>query len=89
MNRLRQATGAQAAAIALVEATPGAHAESFWLRNTLVVYGGAALATAIAQLPGVKVVRAEKIYPLVKPVETQAAVLAARARVGRGEDRRR
>ena len=77
MNRLRQATGAQAAAIALVEATPGAHAESFWLRNTLVVYGGAALATAIAKLPGVKVVRAERIYPLVKPVETQAAVLAA------------
>ena len=78
MNRLRQATGAQDAAIALVEATPGARAESFWLRNTLVVYGGAGLATAIAKLPGVKVVRAERIYPLVKPVETQAAVLAAR-----------
>ena len=75
MNRLRQATGAQAAAIALVEATPGARAESFWLRNTLVVYGGAALATSIAKLPGVKVVRAERIYPLVKPVETKAAML--------------
>ena len=77
MNRLRQATAAQDAAIALVEATPGARAESFWLRNTLVVYGGAGLATAIAKLPGVKVVRAERIYPLVKPVETQAVVLAA------------
>jgi subtilisin family serine protease len=77
VNRLRQATTAQAAAVALVEATPGARAESYWLRNTLVVYGGAGLATAIAKLPGVKLVRAEKIYPLVKPVETQAVVLAA------------
>ena len=76
MNRLMRATASQDAAIALVEATPGAHAESFWLRNTLVVYGGAGLATEIAKLPGVTAVRAEKIYPLVKPVETKAAVLA-------------
>ncbi len=77
VKELKRATDAQDAAIALVEATPGASAESFWLRNTLVVYGGAPLARAIAKLPGVKVVRAEKIYPLVKPVETQAAILAA------------
>ena len=75
VNRLKQATGAQDAAIALVNATPGARAESYWLRNTLVVYGGAGLATAISRLPGVKVLRAEKIYPLVKPVEVQAEVL--------------
>lgn len=77
VNKLQQATASQDAAIALVEATPSANAESFWLRNTLVVYGGAPLARAIARLPGVKVVRAEKIYPLVKPVETRAAILAA------------
>ena len=77
VNRLKQATSAQAAAIALVNATPNARAESYWLRNTLVVYGGAALATSISRLPGVELVRAERIYPLVKPVETQAVVLAA------------
>jgi subtilisin family serine protease len=77
VRELKRATDAQDAAIALVEATPGARAESFWLRNTLVVYGGAPLARAIAKLPGVKTVRAEKTYPLVKPVETQAAILAA------------
>ena len=77
VKELKRATDAQDGAIALVEATPGASAESYWLRNTLVVYGGAPLARAIAKLPGVKVVRAEKIYPLVKPVETQAAILAA------------
>ena len=77
VKELKRATDAQNAAIALVEATPGARAESFWLRNTLVVYGGAPLARAIAKLPGVKVVRAEKIYPLVEPVETQAAITAA------------
>jgi subtilisin family serine protease len=77
VNRLKQATAAQDAALALVEAAPNARAESFWLRNTLVVYGGAPLARAISSLPGVKVVRAERIYPLVKPVDTEAVVLAS------------
>ena len=41
------------------------------------MHGGAPLARAISKLPDVKAVRAEKVYPLVKPVETQAAILAA------------
>ena len=76
MNALRRAASVQADAIALVESRSRS-AQSFWLRNTLVVHGGAALASALARLPGVTTVRAEKIYPLVKPVETQAVILAA------------
>ena len=77
VNALVDASGVQADAIALVGRSAGAQAESFWLRNTLVVSGGGAdLARTLAGLRGVTAVRAEKVYPLVKPVKTGAAILA-------------
>ena len=77
MKALVDASAVQGQAIGLVKRTPGARSQSFWLRNTLVVTGGSAdLARRLAALPGVTSVRAEKVYPLVKPVETRAAVLA-------------
>ena len=73
-----QATArSQSAAIALVESTEGARAESYWLRNSLIVTGPAELARRLARLPGVTEVRAERLFPLVKPVDTNAIVLAA------------
>ena len=64
----KTARGSQAAAIALVAKTKGARAESYFLANELVVHGDAKLAAKLAALPGVSAVRAEKVYPLVKPV---------------------
>ena len=66
----------QAAGIALAK-NSGAKAKSYWLTNSLVVRGDSKLAQAFAKLPGVKAVRALKVYPLVKPVETKVAILAA------------
>ena len=69
------ATAAQADALRLVRGTRGAHAQSYWLRNTLIVSGSARLAEQLARLPGVEEVRAERVFPLVEPVEQQAVVL--------------
>ncbi len=66
----------QAAAIALAKKSQ-AKAKSYWLTNVLVVKGDSKLAQQFAKLPGVKAVRATKLYPLVKPVEEKAAILAA------------
>ena len=76
MNALRRASEVQAAAIARVDATRGASAKSYWLRNTLIVTGSASLARDLAALPGVTAVRAEKVYPLVKPVDSAPGILA-------------
>ncbi|OGO54079.1 MAG: hypothetical protein A2V85_12235 [Chloroflexi bacterium RBG_16_72_14] len=62
---------------AIVKATKGAKARSYWLTNVLVVEGDAKLAAKLARAPGVSLVRAPKSYPLVEPVETGAAILAA------------
>ncbi len=51
--------------------------QSFWLSNVMVVNGDAELAKALAVLSEVTAIRTEKVYPLVKPVETKAAILAA------------
>ena len=69
----------QSAATALIRATPGADADTFWLTNVLVVKAGVSpsLAQRLARLPGVTRVRAEKSFPLVEPVERHAAVIAA------------
>lgn len=72
LDALVEASGAQAEALALVRATRGARADSFWLRNTLIVSGNDRLAERLARLPGVAQVRSERIYPLIKPVETRA-----------------
>ena len=66
----------QAAGRALAKKA-GAPATSYWLVNQLVVQGDAKLARQFAKLKGVQRVRALKTYPLVKPVEEKAAVLAA------------
>jgi len=66
----------QAAGIALAK-NAGAKAKSYWITNSLVVRGDSKLAKEFAKLAGVKTVRALKVYPLVKPVETKIAILAA------------
>ena len=72
------AARSQAKAAAVVRATPGADADSFWLTNVMVVTDGAtpALARRLAALGGVKKVRAERTFPLVEPVEQHAVVIA-------------
>ncbi|HEY6570563.1 MAG TPA: carboxypeptidase regulatory-like domain-containing protein, partial [Candidatus Limnocylindrales bacterium] len=65
----------QAAGLALAKKS-GAKARSYWLLNQLVVKGDAKLAKQFAKLKGVTRVRALRTYPLVKPVEMNAAVLA-------------
>jgi subtilisin family serine protease len=70
---------AQAAAVRIVQGQPGVRATRFWLRNTLLVEAtgatGARIARRLAVLSGVTAVRAERVYPLVKPVEMKAATL--------------
>ena len=65
----------QAAGLALAKKS-GAKAKTYWLTNQMVVKGDAKLAKQFAKLKGVTKVRALKTYPLVKPVETKAAILA-------------
>ena len=76
VDALKGAAKAQRDAIALVRGTAGARAQSHWLRNTLIVKGNARLAERLAALPGVTEVRAERVFPLVVPVEIDVAVLA-------------
>ena len=82
----------QSSAKALVRATPGAAAETFWLTNVLVVETGAsaALAQRLAGLSGVTRIRAEKTFPLVEPVERHAVAIEEDEPPpwGRAEDRR-
>jgi subtilisin family serine protease len=71
----------QAAAEALVKGTKGATATSYWLTNVLIVESDEPktldkLARQLSKVKGVSSVRAPKVYPLVKPVATQAAILA-------------
>jgi subtilisin family serine protease len=70
------ATKAQAAAHAQAKKL-GATATTYWLTDVMIVRGDDKVAAALAKLPGVTAVRAMKSYPLVKPVETKAAILAA------------
>src|SRR4051794_37110 len=67
----------QAGALAAVKGVKGANARSYWLTNSLIVTGDAKLAAKLAALPDVSLVHPTKIYPLVKPVEAKAAILAA------------
>ena len=63
----------------VIRALEGANApyEAFWLRNQVVFEGDQALADRISSIAGVSEVRPEVIYPLVRPVETEAAIAAA------------
>ncbi|HKG58028.1 MAG TPA: carboxypeptidase regulatory-like domain-containing protein [Candidatus Limnocylindrales bacterium] len=67
----------QAAALAVVKGVKNAEARSYWLTNSLIVTGDAKLAAKLAALKEVSSVHPTKIYPLVKPVEAKAAILAA------------
>ena len=76
LDALRGAAArSQAAAVALVRSTRAATAQSFWLRNTLLVTGDEQLAEQLARLPGVEEVRAERVFPVIEPVERQAVLL--------------
>ena len=75
------AAASQKAAKATVAKSKGAKATSYWLTNVLVVEADAKtldkVAKQLSKLKGVTSIRAPKIYPLVKPVETKVAILAA------------
>src|SRR5258705_2300893 len=71
------AKGSQAEAIKVAQTVKSANPKSYWLTNSLVVTGDEALARKIAALKGVTSVHPQKIYPLVKPVATKTAILAA------------
>lgn len=67
----------QGQALKLANATKGSNPKSYWLTNSLVVTGDETLARRLVRVTGVTSVHAQKIYPLVKPVETKVAILAA------------
>jgi subtilisin family serine protease len=78
VDRLKStAKTSQAEALAVAKATKGANPRSYWLANRLLVTGDAKLAARLAKLPGVASIEPTKIYPLVKPVATATAILAA------------
>jgi len=78
VDRLRAtAKTAQAEALAIAKATKGTNAKSYWLANRLLVTGDAKLAAKLAKVAGVASIQPTKIYPLVKPVSTATAILAA------------
>jgi subtilisin family serine protease len=66
----------QATAQALAKQA-GIKAKSYWLYNEMIVHGTAKQASQFAKLKGVTLVRAEKTYPLVKPVPTKVAIQQA------------
>jgi subtilisin family serine protease len=71
------ARGSQAEAIKVAKTVKGANPKSYWLTNSLLVTGDETLARKLAALKGVSSVHPQKIYPLVKPVATKTAILAA------------
>lgn len=76
------ASKSQGEARSLAAKLKGARVTSYWLTNVLVVETDDAkaldkLARRLARVKGVTAVRAPKVYPLVKPVETKVAILAA------------
>jgi subtilisin family serine protease len=71
------AASSQAAAIKVARAFKDSNPKSYWLTNSLLVTGDAKLARKLAAVKGVSSVHAQKVYPLVKPVSTKAAILAA------------
>ena len=71
------ANSSQAAALKIARAVNGSNAKSYWLTNTMYVTGDAKLARKLASVKGVSGIHATKVYPLVKPVATKAAILAA------------
>ena len=75
-NLRKTAAKSQGAARAEVAKAKGARAESYWLANSMIVHGDAALAKKLGTLAGVTAIRPERIYPLVKPVPASAVIAA-------------
>ncbi len=75
------ATSAQRGAKATAAKAKGISATTYWLSNVMVVNGSSAalsaLASTLAKDANVTSIRAEKIYPLVKPLDPKVAILAA------------
>lgn len=58
----------------------GGRAKGYWLTNTVVVDGATAdLVRSLAREPKVAQIRAERVYPLVEPVERTAVIEVAEA----------
>ena len=72
----KTAARSQDAAVKIV-AAQGGSAETFWFRNVMIVEGDAELMETLSRLPGVKEIRPERIYPLIRPVERGAAIAVA------------
>ncbi len=62
------AADSQAAALEVV-ADLGGVADSYWVRNTMVVEGSAELVEVLADVPGVSEIRLERIFPLIDPIK--------------------
>ncbi|HEX6869359.1 MAG TPA: S8 family serine peptidase, partial [Candidatus Limnocylindrales bacterium] len=76
------AAKSQGAARSLTAKLKNVEATTYWLTNVLVVSSDDAktldkLARQLAKVDGVTAVRAPGVYPLVTPVETKVAILAA------------
>jgi subtilisin family serine protease len=71
------ARGSQAEALKIAKGVKGANPKSYWLTNVLLVTGDEKLARKLAAVKGVTSVHPQKIYPLVKPVTSKVAILAA------------
>ena len=71
------AKSSQRAAIRLASGEKRSAAASYWLTNSLVVTGDESLARRLASLNEVASIHTLKTYPIVRPVSTAAAILAA------------
>lgn len=71
------ARDSQAQALRIAKSVKGSKPASYWLTNSLFVTGDAKLAKRIAAIRGVTNLHLSRVYPLIEPVTSGAAVLAA------------
>ena len=87
----KTATASQKTAKATVAKSKDAKATSYWLTNVLVIEADAKtldkIAKQLAKQKGITSIRAPRIYPLVKPVETSVAILVAEGEPEWGVDK--
>jgi subtilisin family serine protease len=67
----------QGDAMRIARSVKGADVQSYWLTNSLFVTGDLKLARRLVNLKGVTSIHAREIYPLVRPIASAAAILAA------------
>lgn len=78
IGALQAEHGRSAPGVIMQAQRAGADAHGYWLTNAVVIEGATAdLAEALARRDDVAAVRAERVYPLVEPVETAAVIEAA------------